>query len=52
MSRAHEAMGRINLFLENTEEAAKQFDEAIKIGDVRGGAYREAVEGKKKLNQP
>ena len=52
MSRAHEAMGRINLFLENTAEAAKQFDEAIKIGDVRGGAYREAVEGKKKLNQP
>ncbi|HSL55638.1 MAG TPA: hypothetical protein VK868_14645 [Pyrinomonadaceae bacterium] len=52
MSRAHEAMGRINLFLENTAEAAKQFDEAIKIGDVRGGAYREALEGKKKINQP
>jgi hypothetical protein len=52
MSRAHEAMGRINLFLENTAEAAKQFDEAIKIGDVRGGAYKEAVEGKKKVNQP
>ena len=52
MSRAHEAMGRINLFLENTAEAAKQFDEAIKIGDVRGGAYKEALEGKKKLNQP
>ncbi|HYV83223.1 MAG TPA: hypothetical protein VE931_06905, partial [Pyrinomonadaceae bacterium] len=27
MSRAHEAMGRINLFLENNAEAAKQFDE-------------------------
>lgn len=52
MSRAHEAMGRINLFLENNAEAAKQFDEAIKIGDVRGGAYKEAVEGKKKTNQP
>lgn len=52
MSRAHEAMGRINLFLENNAEAAKQFDEAIKIGDVRGGAYKEAVEAKKKLNQP
>ena len=52
MSRAHEAMGRINMFLENTAEAAKQFDEAIKIGDVRGGAYREALEGKKKLGQP
>jgi hypothetical protein len=52
MSRAHESMGRINAFLENTAEAAKQFDEAIKLGDVRGGAYREALEGKKKLGQP
>lgn len=52
MSRAHAAMGRINAFLENTAEAAKHFDEAIKIGDVRGGAYREALEGKKKLTQP
>src|SRR5215510_2579299 len=49
MSRAYEAMGRINLFLENNAEAAKQFDEAIKLGDVRGGAYKEALEGKKKL---
>ena len=52
MSRAHESMGRINAFLENTAEAAKQFDEAIKLGDIRGGAYREALEGKKKLGQP
>ena len=52
LSRSHESMGRINAFLENTAEAAKAFDEAIKIGDVRGGAYREALEGKKKLTQP
>jgi hypothetical protein len=52
MSRAHESMGRINAFLENPAEAAKQFDEAIKLGDVRGGAYKEALEGKKKLGQP
>ena len=52
MSRAHESMGRINAFLENNAEAMKQFDEAIKIGDVRGGAYKEALEGKKKLTQP
>ena len=52
MSRAHESMGRINAFLENSAEALKEFDEAIKIGEVRGGAYREALEGKKKLNQP
>jgi hypothetical protein len=52
MSRAHESMGRINAFLENTAEALKEFDEAIKIGDVRGGAYKEALEGKKRLSQP
>jgi hypothetical protein len=52
LSRAHESMGRINAFLENTAEAMKSFDEAIKLGDVRGGAYREALEGKKKLGQP
>ena len=52
LSRAHESMGRINAFLENTAEAIKSFDEAIKLGDVRGGAYREALEGKKKLTQP
>jgi hypothetical protein len=52
LSRAHESMGRINAFLDNPAEAAKSFDEAIKLGDVRGGAYREALEGKKKLTQP
>jgi hypothetical protein len=49
ISRAHEAMGRIHAFLENPGEAAKEFDEAIRIGDVPGGAYKDAVEGKKKL---
>lgn len=52
MSRAYEAMGRINLFLDNAAEAAKQFDEAIKLGDVRGGAYKEALDGKKKITNP
>lgn len=52
MSRAYESMARINAFLDNTAEAVKLFDEAIKLGDVRGGAYKEALEGKKKLNQP
>jgi hypothetical protein len=52
LSRAYESMGRINAFLDNTAEAAKAFEEAIRIGDVRGGAYREAIEGKKKLTQP
>jgi hypothetical protein len=52
ISRAHEAMGRIHAFMDNLPEASKEFDEAIKIGDVRGGAYREAVAGKKRLEQP
>ncbi|MFN2531670.1 MAG: hypothetical protein ABR555_10260 [Pyrinomonadaceae bacterium] len=49
LSRAHESMGRINAFLENKNEAMREFDEAIKVGDVRGGAYKEAIEGKRKL---
>jgi hypothetical protein len=52
MSRAYESMARINAFMDNTAEAVKLFDEAIKLGDVRGGAYKEALEGKKKLSQP
>ena len=52
LSRAHESMGRINAFLDHPVDAAKSFDEAIKIGDVPGGAYRAALDGKKKLTQP
>jgi hypothetical protein len=52
ISRAHEAMGRIHAFLENSTEASKEFEEAIRIGDVPGGAYKEAMEGKKKLAPP
>jgi hypothetical protein len=52
ISRAHEAMGRIHAFLDHDTEASKEFDEAIKIGDVPGGAYRDAIEGKKKLTPP
>ncbi|HEV7475609.1 MAG TPA: hypothetical protein VGN90_16255 [Pyrinomonadaceae bacterium] len=49
ISRAYEAMGRIHSFLDNSGEAAKEFDEAIRIGDVPGGAFKDAVEGRKKL---
>ncbi len=52
VSRAHEAMGRIYAFLDKSAEAAKEFDEAISIGDVRGGAYKDAMAGKKKLTEP
>lgn len=52
ISRAHEAMGRIYSFMDNNDEAARHFDEAIKIGDIAGGAYKEAVAGKRKLTEP
>jgi len=52
ISRAHEAMGRIHAFFDRKEEAANEFDAAIKIGDVPGGAHKQAIEGKKKLQQP
>jgi hypothetical protein len=52
LSRAHEAMGRILAFLDQKDEAIKEFETAIKIGDVTGGAYRDAIEGKRRLSQP
>jgi tetratricopeptide (TPR) repeat protein len=52
LSRAHEAMGRIFAFLDQNTEALKEFEAAIGIGDVAGGAYRDALEGKRKLSQP
>ncbi|MFN2578019.1 MAG: tetratricopeptide repeat protein [Pyrinomonadaceae bacterium] len=52
LSRAHESMGRILAFLEQKDEAMKEFDAAIKIGPVAGGAYYDALAGKRKLAQP
>ena len=52
LSRAHEAMGRILAFLDRKDEAMNEFDAAIRIGDVAGGAYKDAIEGKRKLAQP
>ncbi len=52
LSRAHEAMGRILAFLDHNEDAMKEFEAAIKIGEVPGGAYLDALAGKKKLAQP
>ncbi|MGB8508902.1 MAG: hypothetical protein WCD76_10875, partial [Pyrinomonadaceae bacterium] len=49
LSRAYTARGRILAFLDRKEEAVKEFDAAIKIGEVAGGAYREALEGKQAL---
>ena len=52
LSHAHESMGRILAFLERNDEAMKEFDAAIKLGPINGGAYDDAVAGKKKLAQP
>jgi hypothetical protein len=52
ISRAHEAMGRIHAFFDRKDEAVKEFDAAIEMGDVPGGAHKEAIAGKKKLDQP
>ena len=49
LSRAHAAMGRILAFLERPEEAVKEFDAAIQLGNVEGGAYQEAQAEKQKL---
>jgi tetratricopeptide (TPR) repeat protein len=48
-SRAYVNMARVLEFFERTEEAIKAYDAAIAIGDVDGGAYQDALAGKKKL---
>ena len=52
LSRAHESMGRILAFLDQKDEAMKEFDAAIRMGPVAGGAYNDALAGKRKLAQP
>ncbi len=52
VSRAHAAMGRILAFLERPDDALRAFDAAIQIGNVPGGAYNEAVDGRQKLQRP
>lgn len=52
LSRAHETMGRILAFLDKKDEALKEFEEAIRIGPITGGAFEDAQAGKRKLTQP
>jgi hypothetical protein len=49
VSRAHAAMGRILEFMEKTPEALQEYEAAIRIGNVSGGAYQEALAGKQRL---
>jgi tetratricopeptide (TPR) repeat protein len=50
ISRAHVASGRILAHLERSADALKEFDAAIRLGAVEGGALREAQAERQKLN--
>lgn len=52
VSNAHEQMGRILAFLGKPEEAIKEYEAAISLGPVTGGAYEKAIAGQKSLLQP
>ncbi|HLL71850.1 MAG TPA: tetratricopeptide repeat protein [Pyrinomonadaceae bacterium] len=49
ISRAYTAMGRILAFLERKDEAIKAFEAAINLGDVKDGAYKDALTELKQL---
>jgi hypothetical protein len=49
ISRAYTAMGRILAFLERRDEAIKAFEAAINLGNLRDGAYQDAVTELKQL---
>jgi hypothetical protein len=49
LSRAYVAAGRILAFLDERDEAARMFDAAVRLGDIPDGAYRDAVDERKKL---
>ena len=51
LSRAHEAMGRILEFFDRTDEALKEFNAAIQLGNVPGGAFIKAREGISRLGK-
>lgn len=52
ISRARAARGRIYTFLDQRDAALKEFDAALSIGDVRGGAYKEAQTRRQELMPP
>lgn len=49
ISLSYVALAKIYEFYDETEYAIKIYDAAIKIGDVTGGAFREAMAGKERL---
>jgi len=51
LSQTFVNLGRIYEFEDNPSYAVKLYDEAIKINDVSGGAYKEALAAKQRLVQ-
>ena len=49
ISLSYVGLARIYEFYDETEYAIKIYDAAIKVGDVSGGAFREAMAGKERL---
>lgn len=49
--RAHVALGRILEFNEQTEAALKEYEAAVKIGDIDAQAYNEALAAKQRLTK-
>jgi hypothetical protein len=43
------ALAKIYEFYDQKDYAAKIYDAAIKLGDVSGGAYAQAIAGKQQL---
>jgi tetratricopeptide (TPR) repeat protein len=52
LSLTYVALGRIYEFSNENAYAIKLYDEAIKIDDVRGGGYSEAIAAKQRLLKP
>jgi tetratricopeptide (TPR) repeat protein len=46
LSLAHFALGRIYEFFERNDEALKEYEAVIAIGDIKGGAYKDAETAK------
>lgn len=52
LSQAHFRLGRILEFNDQNEAAKAEYEAAEKLGDVTGGAYKEAVAGIQRLQKP
>ena len=52
LSLTYVALARIYEFANQNEYAIKLYDEAIKIGDVKNGAFHDAMDAKQRLIKP